>query len=274
MGIDAQGAAFLGAARASVSYETTVTLGRQAIHTTGRVVNEALSRVGCSTLPTPDRWAESFLRALGAERVESLDVSAFEGATIEHDLNLALPSALVGSFSAVIDGGTLEHVFDFAAALRHATDLVALGGHYLAITPCNNAAGHGFYQLSPELYWRALSAENGFAVERMLLGDGRRWFAVPDPAVLGRRTEFATRRVSYLYVAARRTSVGPWSAVFQSDYESKWADQASVSPSADRDRARAIGRACRSWYWSHTRGGLDPRLFARTSVWSWPAISG
>jgi len=38
-------------------------------------------------------------------------------------------------------------------------------------TPASNLCGHGFYQFSPELFYRALNATNGFEVERMIMRD-------------------------------------------------------------------------------------------------------
>ncbi|MCA1572803.1 MAG: hypothetical protein LC798_21415 [Chloroflexi bacterium] len=42
----------------------------------------------------------------------------------------------------VLDGGTLEHVFDYPTALRGALDAVRLGGHFIAVTPANGWCGH------------------------------------------------------------------------------------------------------------------------------------
>src|SRR5574341_140267 len=55
---------------------------------------------------------EAFLRLLGAETVQAMDVSDHEGAQIIHDLNRPIPPSLRGRFDMVLDGGTLEHVFD------------------------------------------------------------------------------------------------------------------------------------------------------------------
>ena len=38
--------------------------------------------------------------------------------------------------------------------------------HFVRITPANNFFGHGFYQFTPELFFRIFSAANGFEVER------------------------------------------------------------------------------------------------------------
>jgi len=90
-------------------------------------------------------------------------------------------------FTLVLDGGTLEHVFDYPAALRQCLELVALSGHFITIAPAQNQMGHGFYQISPELFFRVLSGENGFTLRKMVLFDTSRidapFFEVRDPAL-------------------------------------------------------------------------------------------
>jgi hypothetical protein len=175
-----------------------------------------------------DGFCEPFLRRLGARAPESLDASAFEGSSIVHDLNQPISEALAGRYSAVIDGGTLEHVFDFPTAIHNCMRLVAPEGDLLLMTPANNHLGHGFYQFSPELFFRLLSPDNGFRVERMLLKDTRRWsswWEVGDPASGGWRGEVTSCRAQVLYIRARR--IGDVDVDLpppqQSDYASAWA---------------------------------------------------
>jgi hypothetical protein len=64
-----------------------------------------------------------------------------------------------------------------------------VGGHFVIITPANAHCGHGFYQFSPELFYSALCAENGFWVERLLFVYRNQWFSVRKPADLKERVE-------------------------------------------------------------------------------------
>jgi len=107
-------------------------------------------------------FGEPFLEACGFRTVRSLDFSDYEGADIVHDLNLPLPAKLEALSSFVYDGGTIEHVFDVAQALQNVMKLTKLGGTILLSSPANGQCGHGFYQFSPELFYRVLEA-NGFA---------------------------------------------------------------------------------------------------------------
>lgn len=236
MGLDVNGVKFMLAAKAGgADFSSVVTIGRQRLHLSEADfkvllrafqldVNDAQIRHAyCAR----DRYAEPFFELLGASRAESMDASDFEGASIVHDLNLPVGDDLKGAFSVVIDGGSLEHVFNFPIAIRSCMEMVRLGGHYLAITPANNFMGHGFYQFSPELYFRILCPENGFEMERVMLFESdpnAQWFDVPDPEVVKRRVELVNSKPTYLLVQARKIDARPLfaSAPQQSDYVQAW----------------------------------------------------
>lgn len=188
-----------------------------------------------------DGFAEGFLAVLGATQVESIDNSAYERATHVADMNLPIPSTLKSRYSAVLDSGSTEHVFNYPQAIRNCMEMVEVGGHYLGIVPANNLCGHGFYQFSPELIFRVFSEENGFAVERVYIADqipGANWLRCPDPATLGRRVEFSTRQPAYVYVRARRVAARPIFESFpqQSDYVRYWGDNEGD------DKRRSVNR--------------------------------
>ena len=103
--------------------------------------------------------------------------------------------------------GTLEHIFNFPQSIKNCMEMVRVGGHFVGITVANNLMGHGFYQFSPELYYRVLSAENGFQIEAMWLAEtpkGAQWYRVADPQSVGYRVELTNSRSTYLIVVARR----------------------------------------------------------------------
>ena len=74
-------------------------------------------------------YVDGVLRYLGAGKVDSVDASDFEDATVVHDLNVPISPELEGKYSVVVDGGTLEHVFDFPTGIRNAMRMVREGGH-------------------------------------------------------------------------------------------------------------------------------------------------
>jgi SAM-dependent methyltransferase len=164
----------------------------------------------------------------------SIDHSGYEGASVAHDMNLPIPEALYNRFDAVIDGGTLEHIFNVPVALANSMKMLRPGGRFYALTPANNHCGHGFYQFSPEFFFRVFAGANGFELEHLFaiehpypgieLTSRRKVYAVSDPATVGGRVGLVTRRPVYLFVQAlRRTQVEPF-AEFpqQSDYASAW----------------------------------------------------
>ena len=115
-------------------------------------------------------YADGFLQqALGVRRLESMDASGYEDATLIHDLNRPVPADLHQRFDAIVDGGTLEHIFNVPVALSNLMRMTKVGGLVLLANPANNLCGHGFFQFSPELMFRTFSARHGFAVERVAL---------------------------------------------------------------------------------------------------------
>jgi len=230
MGFDLATIQFLARSKdLGISLDRVLTLGRQWMYVKPNEIRPLLARNGIKLnaedtrrLFIDDGYCEPLLKLLGANRVDSMDVSSYEHATIIQDLNQAWPEALRDRFSLVVDGGTLEHVFNFSAALRNCMQAIAPGGHFLCVTPTNNVMGHGFYQFSPELFFRVFTPENGFEIEKVLLYEQpwkSVWYEVADPTQLGSRVELVNRRPTYLVVCARKlASVAFSQAPVQSDY--------------------------------------------------------
>jgi hypothetical protein len=108
-----------------------------------------------------EKFADLFLIKLGFTSIRSMDASDFEDADIIHDLNKPVPEELHGTIPFLYDGGTIEHVFDIATAFKNVISLLSVGGVAMFTSPANSQCGHGFYQFSPELFYRLLRA-NGF----------------------------------------------------------------------------------------------------------------
>src|SRR3954470_9009219 len=180
MGLVSNFVRFLIEARKSgVQFDETLTLGRQ--HMTLSLEHAVALLREYDLWPPPGgeatflselqkaKWRfDVFARALGARNVSSMDVSDYEQATVMHDLNLPVPPELHERYDIVIDGGTLEHVFHVPIAMENCMRMAKIGGHVIIITNVNNLVGHGFYQFSPEFFFRAFSRENGFEVQRMV----------------------------------------------------------------------------------------------------------
>jgi SAM-dependent methyltransferase len=98
---------------------------------------------------------------LGFDRLLALDANAYEKPDVVHDLNHAeIPLDLAGQFDLVFDGGTLEHVFDVANALRTVCRFTKSGGRVVHVSPLSNCVDHGFYSFSPTLFVDFYTANN------------------------------------------------------------------------------------------------------------------
>jgi SAM-dependent methyltransferase len=125
-------------------------LGRQdliAVDMVGAMLEkEGLAAANFQQASKTCAYADPLFEALGATQVDALDNSDFEGAKFIHDFSEPIPSEWKEQFDVVFDGGTLEHVFNFPAALRNAMELLRPGGRLFIHTCANNLCGHGFYQ--------------------------------------------------------------------------------------------------------------------------------
>jgi SAM-dependent methyltransferase len=159
-------------------------------------------------LKATQSYGEPLLAFLGAQEIVSLDASPYQGASVLHDMNLPIPDEMKGRFDVVADGGTLEHIFNFPVAIRNCMEMLAPGGYYLGVSPANNFCGHGFYQFSPDLFFRIFSAENGFKIERAVLCAVRadaEWFEVLDPLSVRQFVEsLGGAEPTYLLIQAKK----------------------------------------------------------------------
>ena len=103
------------------------------------------------TFPVLDAY--SFFEMFGFKDVHAVDYSTYEGADIQFDLNGDnLPPDLTEKFDFVIDGGTLEHVFDPANAIKNMSGMVKQNGYIYHALPLAGYIDHGFYSFSPAFF--------------------------------------------------------------------------------------------------------------------------
>ena len=159
-----------------------VTLGRQHVYVTGDEVRTMARQHGVVLQPVLDELhrephlaAQGFLsddcllRMIGFGKIVRVDYSDYEAPDAILDLNaVETPEALCGAFDLVLDSGTIEHVFDIAAALRHCCRMVRPGGRVVHLTPSSNCVEHGFHNVSPTLFADFYSASQ-FHVDRVYL---------------------------------------------------------------------------------------------------------
>jgi SAM-dependent methyltransferase len=178
-----------------------------------------------------DRFWQEFL---DVKNVQTMDYSEYENASIVHDLNHPVPERLHGQFDAVIEAGSLEHIFNFPVAIANLMRMTKAGGRVFLSTPANNLCGHGFYQFSPELMYRVFSPENGFEQTKVVFIEGsypsmertpiRGAYQVADPATVHSRVGLVSERPVTMIVDSKKTrDVEPFAEPpQQSDYVVAW----------------------------------------------------
>ncbi len=188
------------------------------------------------TLSTSKYSDAFFHEVLGVKSLTTIDNSNYEGANISHDLNTPIPKSLEGLFDVVLDSGTLEHVFNFPVAIENCMKMLKLGGTLFICTPANNYMGHGFYQFSPELFFRILDKENGFEIKNTILvkhpyagaelSSNQKIYQVLDPNILKQRGILIGRKPILLMIEAKKISNLEIFAKSpqQSDYTKIWSD--------------------------------------------------
>jgi len=254
MGLDSDGTKFLFAARAAgVSFQSTAMLGRQnffpAVPQLQRLLDLRVKRLSATEFLADSKgYAEKLFEFLEAEEIVAVDNSDYEGAAIVADLNRPIAGTLKNRFTAVFDGGCLEHIFNFPQAIKNCMEMLRAGGHFLAVTPANNFCGHGFYQFSPELFFRTFSDSNGFVLRAVLTKEKNTWFRVLDPKEFGSRVELQNNRPTYLFVLAKK--IADREAFLQppqqGDYVRLWeasSGQADIVPRAPQSLAAKLRAA-------------------------------
>jgi SAM-dependent methyltransferase len=123
---------------------SALSIGRQAVHLTPQ---EALALVEMEaktirsveprqikldsdtrTSAGPRIADDAFFSLFSDASYDCLDVSSYEGANIVADLTQSLPVGLDARFDFILDGGTLDNIFDPAAAIRNISLMLRPGG--------------------------------------------------------------------------------------------------------------------------------------------------
>jgi hypothetical protein len=241
MGLETTAAHSLCAAKSlGADFTRVATIGRQWLLLSPSELNAVMRAAGVTSDIGPllaEQFSEPFFVMMGAQEVESIDYSKYEGATHIHDMNVPIPPNLAGRYSLVFDGGSLEHVFNAAQAFKNCMEMVRVGGHFVQVSPCNNFLGHGFWQFSPELMFRVFAPENGYKIIAVLVQEITRkgrgpWYLCRDPRDVGWRVEPRIRLPTFVATIAKRimeTTIFE-TAPQQSDYQAHWTAKIVPSP--------------------------------------------
>jgi SAM-dependent methyltransferase len=247
------------AKQAGACFDRVLTIGHQQSYLSQSQIQRLATRYGPqldATALAREKYVDDLFKSfLGASVVQSLDYSDFEGSEIVHDMNIPICAALHDQFDVVIDGGSLEHIFNFPVAIANCMKLIKPGGSLFVFTMANNHTGHGFYQFSPELFFRILQPENGFEVHHVILekhrypgaelGNRTQCYSVVDPALLKTRVGLVSKSPVMMMVHATKTATVPLFAKspIQSDYATAYQSgdkRADATPTS-----RSVYQACR-----------------------------
>lgn len=181
--------------------------------------------------------ARTFFGMMGIGDYADMDKLEDDSPIILHDLNEPVTDELVDRFNVVIDGGTLEHIFDVRQTLENVVRLCRVGGHVVHLNPCV-FLDHGFFGLNPCLYHDFYRA-NGF-------GEFHCYLYQPSPQTYFERVPFFPytygmgfeglidpRRQVYVFFAAKKLRAVPFVVPMQGFYESGGKYRAAAPDSAD-----------------------------------------
>jgi hypothetical protein len=187
-------------------------------------------------------FAESLLTALGANSVTSMDASAYESPSFIADLNKPIQHG--SRYHAIIDGGSLEHVFDIAQAFRNLTNLCDIGGRIFHALPVNNLNGHGFWQFCSDLLYSIYSDRNGFSDTKVFYASTlqkQMWYLAPPP-IHGSRVQIVSiEPIILLCVTTKKFDaefINPIQPFYLGAWENKGVNSAS-SPTCLKTITRA-----------------------------------
>ena len=134
-----------------------LTLSRYMIGCNAQYLNSVFSKYGWDNRLDYDGLYIDDMQlfsALGFESLEAMDYSDYEGADFIYDLNSSdIPAGYLERYDYIIDGGTLEHVFNLPNALKAVFQMLKIGGTFFFDQPVFFGINHGFYNISPCLYY-------------------------------------------------------------------------------------------------------------------------
>lgn len=213
-----------------VNFDSIITIGRQGIHEKKEFLEKFFTQKKHSFSAGENNYCEDFFKSLGSEIIDSIDYSNFEGATVIQDMNDNIDVNLENRYDLVIDGGSLEHIFDFKTAISNCMKLVKKGGYFIGIFPTNNYSNHGFYQFSPELFFRCFSKSNGFKKGRLFIYQEKErlnLYEMKDPDDYSRRFQFRSIDRTMCFFISQKIAIKELfkEKVLQSDYKKIWDSQ-------------------------------------------------
>ena len=236
-------------------------LGRQTMSFTPA---DAIDMIRSSGLSIPERTIEidhqtlrsvegefirddEFFRLLGVSDFRALDHSDFEGADLIHDLNEPVPEELCGIADFILDGSTLDNVWDPATAVRNVARMLKPHGRFISI---NMGSNHftPYIVITPQwlLDYFVVNDFNDCKAYMFIYGDaGELTVVTPDAArltVSGSNTlnNFVSSATMGVVVVAEKGPASTWNRNPSQQHYRSEAEMASFRQTLDR--MIALGR--------------------------------
>ena len=160
---------------------------------------------------------------LGANFIDSIDNSNFEGANIIWDMNNELQN-INKQYDTIIDFGTSEHILNINQNLNNISKLCKIRGRIIQCLPANNQCGHGFWQFSAQLFFSLYDESNGYKSTKLYLidsyDDKNYWHIKKQPK--NERLELNSLSPLYIFVSTIKRLENTSQKAQQSDYEHIW----------------------------------------------------
>ena len=218
-------------------FTSTITIGRQKLSLSKKENFKLLSRFALDNeIINYDfnkrNYADQLLKNyLNIKELIALDISNYEDSAIITDLNYPVSKKLYNKYDTLVDGGTIEHIFNFPQAIKNYMDMVKINGNIFIFTNANNHCGHGFYQFSPELFYRIFNINNGFEIKSLILMEHpfpgaelstkQICYQTKDPSEIGKRINLVTDSPVGIMIHAKKLENVKIFSEFpiQSDYD-------------------------------------------------------
>lgn len=189
---------------------SVMSLARQQIHIHPKIMHYLFQKHGINApLHECGEYFEALFKNMGYTVTDSIDNSAYENATIIHNLNL--PLMFQGNqYNYVLDGGTIEHIFNCPQVCENIINMMEVGGIYCSVTVNNNFSGHGIYQFSPEFFLSAFTPKYGMEVLELYLAEvnanREQWVDVKTFNGWRNNTQINTQNSVYIIAIIRKIS--------------------------------------------------------------------
>jgi hypothetical protein len=137
------------------------------------------SQLGFTSLGPPFSsfvHARTLFGMMGIDDYCDIDKFDREPPMILHDMNLPVPDRMVNRFNLILDGGTIEHIFDVRQVMWNIVQMCKISGWVVHTTPVSNFIDHGLYCMSPTFFYDFYTS-NGFGecVSYLLQQDVRKY---------------------------------------------------------------------------------------------------